>query len=148
MIALAVLGAMIAVGLVARRRWMIVTVRGHSMAPTLRDGERLIARRWSPAAVPVTGELIVFLPDALGYRIKRVAGVAGDPVPAWLAARDGERIPAGHVPAGHVPAGHVPAGHVIVRGDNPRSEGSRELGYIALDAIIARIVHRGARRAG
>jgi hypothetical protein len=32
----------------------------------------------------------------------------------------------------------VPDGHVVVRGDNRRSEGSRELGYIAVDTIIAR----------
>ncbi|MEO7733898.1 MAG: signal peptidase I [Kofleriaceae bacterium] len=118
------LGALIvAAALVGRRAFVVVTVRGHSMAPTLRNGERLVARRWSPTARPVTGDVIVFRPDALGYRIKRIAGVAGDPVPAWL-ARD--------------PGGRIPAGHVIVRGDNPRSEGSRELGYIPIATILAR----------
>jgi signal peptidase I len=128
MIALAILLALGGLTLAVRRRWMIVTVRGRSMEPTLRDGERLVARRWSRAAIPATGDVIVFWPDALGYRVKRVAGVAGDRVPPWMPVHDGQRIP---------------AGHVIVRGDNPRSEGSRELGYIAIDSIIAR--HRGIR---
>lgn len=126
MIALAtlvVVGALAAAGLIARRRWMVVTVRGHSMTPTLRSGERLVVRRWTRGATPAVGDVLVFLPDELGYRIKRVAGVAGDPVPAWLGRDAGARIP---------------AGHVIVRGDNPRSEGSRELGYIPIGAIIAR----------
>lgn len=132
MIALAtVLAILLALGGLTRamrRRWMIVTVRGRSMEPTLRDGERLVARRWSRAAIPAIGDVIVFWPDALGYRVKRVAGVAGDRVPPWMPVHAGQRIP---------------AGHVIVRGDNPRSEGSRELGYIAIDSIIAR--HRATR---
>jgi signal peptidase I len=123
MIAPAMVLAFAGLILAVRRRWMIVTVRGHSMEPTLHDGERLVARRWSRAAIPVIGDVIVFWPDALGYRIKRVAGVAGDRVPPWMPVQLGERIP---------------AGHVIVRGDNPRSEGSRELGYIAIHSIIAR----------
>jgi len=124
MLALAALSiAAVLVGLAGRRAFMVVTVRGHSMTPTLHDGERLVARRWSARARPATGDIIVFQPDPLGYRIKRIAGVAGDPVPGWL-ARD--------------PGGRIPPGHVIVRGDNPRSEGSRELGYIPISTILAR----------
>jgi signal peptidase I len=121
-------GALGAATLIARRRWMIVTVRGHSMTPTLHSGERLVVRRWSRGATPAVGDVIVFLPDELGYRIKRVAAIAGDPVPAWLGRDTGACIP---------------AGHVVVRGDNPRSEGSRELGYIPIGAIVAR--HRADR---
>ena len=137
MIALALVLAIAALAIAARRRWVIVTVRGHSMEPTLHDGERLVARRSQPArrgtraAMPAIGDLVVFLPDALGYRVKRVVGVAGDVVPPWLNARAGERIP---------------AGHVIVRGDNPRSEGSRELGYIAIGSIIGRYRGNSRRR--
>ena len=129
MIALAAIavtiGAAGALGAIARRRWMVVTVRGHSMTPTLHSGDRLVARRWIRGAMPAVGDVIVFLPDDRGYRIKRVAAIAGDPVPAWL---------------GRDPGACIPAGHVIVRGDNPRSEGSRELGYIPIGAIIARHV--------
>jgi len=131
MIALAIALAIAGLGLAARRRWMVVTVRGHSMEPTLYDGERLVARRWSRAARPAVGDVVVFLPDALGYRVKRVAGVAGEVAPPWMAACAGEPIP---------------EGHIIVRGDNPRSEGSRELGYIAVDSIIARRRSRRGRR--
>ena len=127
MIALTLVLAIAGLALAARRRWMIVTVRGHSMEPTLHDGERLLAlrtRRGRRAALPAIGDIVVFLPDAMGYRVKRVAGVAGELVPPWIPERAGERIP---------------ADHVIVRGDNPRSEGSRELGYIAVGSIIARV---------
>ena len=131
MMMLALVLAIAALAIAARRRWMIVTVRGHSMEPTLHDGARLVARRTrrgARAAMPAIGDLVVFLPDALGYRIKRVAGVVGDVVPPWIPARAGARIP---------------AGHLIVRGDNPRAEGSRELGYIAVGSIIARYRVRG-----
>jgi signal peptidase I len=129
MIALAAIAVTIgvvgALGAIARRCWMVVTVRGHSMTPTLHSGDRLVVRRWIRGAMPAVGDVIVFLPDDLGYRIKRVAAIAGDPVPAWL---------------GRDPGACIPAGHVIVRGDNPRSEGSRKLGYIPIGAIIARHV--------
>jgi signal peptidase I len=129
MIALAAIAVTIgvvgALGAIARRRWMVVTVRGHSMTPTLHSGDRLVVRRWIRGAMPAVDDVIVFLPDDLGYRIKRVAAIAGDPVPAWL---------------GRDPGACIPAGHVIVRGDNPRSEGSRQLGYIPIGAIIARHV--------
>ena len=128
-VTIGVVGALAAAGLYARRRWMVVTVRGHSMTPTLHSGERLLVRRWPRGGIPGVGDVIVFLPDERGPRIKRVAAIAGDPVPAWLGRDAGARIP---------------AGHVIVRGDNPRSEGSRELGYIPIATIVA--WHRVARR--
>ena len=30
------------------RRWLVITVRGDGMSPTLRDGERLVVRRPAP----------------------------------------------------------------------------------------------------
>jgi signal peptidase I len=125
----------------SRRRWVFVTVRGESMAPTLRDGQRLLARR-NPQGAIQRGDVVVFrAPDAddelarralPAWRVKRVVGLAGDRVPEWLrAARSaaGERIP---------------AGHFVVRGDNTRSEDSRQLGFIPIADIIA-VVDAGAR---
>lgn len=76
------------------RRWLVVTVRGASMSPTLRDGERLLVRRPPRGQPPAhaTGDIAVFRlaspPSANtsaepGHRIKRIAAVAGEPVPAW-----------------------------------------------------------------
>lgn len=106
--------------------WMRVTVVGNSMSPTLRDGEKRLARRLRRA--PRRGEVIVFrVPDdQLPCRIKRVAAVAGDPVPDWLtpALPDLARIP---------------AGHVAVVGDNPRSQDSRQLGLVDCHDILGAV---------
>ena len=116
-----------------RGRWLSVTVRGSSMAPTFRDGQRLVVRRSRAGAALRCGDVIVFAltadqiasekTEAIPYRVKRVAAVAGDPVPDWLRplATDAR----------------VPPGHVVVSGDNPRSQDSRHLGYIDARSIVA-----------
>lgn len=109
---------------------LAVTVRGHSMEPTLHDGQRLLAvrrRHYLP------GDLVVFrvadgpgTPEGPAWRVKRVAAVAGDPVPGWLP----ERLHRGE--AGR----QVPDGHLVVRGDNAgASQDSRHLGYIPLATV-------------
>ncbi|GAB2847724.1 S26 family signal peptidase [Lentzea nigeriaca] len=110
--------------------WIRVTVRGNSMAPTLHDGQKLVARRLLRRS-PRRREVIVFrVPDPeLPHRIKRVAAVAGDAVPDWLAPT----LPG---------TPHVPAGFVAVEGDNPRSQDSRQLGLIDCRDIVGTV--RGA----
>lgn len=122
----ALLGALLA----ARRTCTLVTVRGHSMNPTLVDGQRLLAvrrRRYR------TGDVVVFwTPDGSGtvgdpdYRVKRVIATGGQRRPAVL---DDSTLPE-----------VVPAGHVAVAGDNPgKSQDSRHLGYIPLSAVRGRV---------
>ncbi|MEO3802918.1 S26 family signal peptidase [Nonomuraea sp. B1E8] len=108
--------------------WIRVTVRGHSMAPTLRNGQRLLARRLRRD--PRRDDIIVFrvADDQLPHRIKRVSAIAGDPLPDWLAPSMPD-----------VP--HVPAGYVAVAGDNPRSQDSRQLGLVHRRDIIATVRH-------
>jgi signal peptidase I len=124
----------------ARRRWMVVTVEGNSMEPTLHHGQRLLARKVARACAKGPGfqrsDIVVFVlspeqvralqTEDLVARVKRVAAVEGDVVPEWahaaLSADAGTR---------------VPAGKVVVSGDNPRSQDSRQLGYIDANAIIA-----------
>lgn len=120
----------------ARRRWLVVTVAGNSMEPTLRDGQRLIARRLRGQAGCARSDIVVFLlptrqlqeleSEELAYRVKRVAAVAGDPVPDWARAALSADEQA-----------RVPLGKVVVSGDNPRSQDSRQLGYIDARSIIA-----------
>ena len=107
--------------------WIRVTVRGNSMAPTLHDGQRLVARRLLLRS-PRRREVIVFrVPDPeLPHRIKRVAAVAGDPVPAWLAPT----LP---------DISHVPTGFVAVVGDNARSQDSRQLGLVDCRDIVGAV---------
>ncbi|HEX7309301.1 S26 family signal peptidase [Lentzea sp.] len=103
--------------------WVRVTVRGSSMSPTLRDGQELLARRLFRR--PRRHEVIVFrVPDPdLPHRVKRVAAVAGDPVPDWLAPAMPDVT-------------HVPAGFVAVAGDNPRSQDSRQLGLVDCRDVV------------
>jgi signal peptidase I len=115
---------------VLRRRYVVARVWGHSMSPTFHDGERVVATRRRHYRV---GDVIVFRPRSaatdVAWRIKRIAAVAGDPVPAWLETDH--------------PV--VPAGRVVVVGDNTgRSEDSRQLGYIDLAAVAGAVPHRPA----
>jgi signal peptidase I len=128
------LAAVVVVLLVAlvvlRRRYVVARVWGHSMSPTFHDGERVVATRRRQYRV---GDVIVFRPGSaateVAWRIKRIAAVAGDPVPAWLET-------------GHAV---VPAGRVVVAGDNTgHSEDSRQLGYIDLAGVAGAVPHRPA----
>jgi signal peptidase I len=120
----------------ARRQWMVVTVEGNSMSPTLHHGQRVLARRLRGSGY-ARSDIIVFLltrehmeameqGDDPIHRVKRVAAVAGDPVPDW--AREA---------LGADEHTRVPPGKVVVSGDNTgRSQDSRQLGYIDASTII------------
>jgi signal peptidase I len=107
----------------ARRRWLIVTVRGTSMMPTLGDGQRLIVRRaCGDQARLRVGDIVVFtapeherfhpMPGA-HYLVKRVAAL-GD--------ASGE---------------HLSSDRVVVLGDNlPASQDSRHFGPVDRRSII------------
>ncbi|MDG4864470.1 S26 family signal peptidase, partial [Streptomyces sp. T-3] len=79
-----------------RRSYVVITVEGGSMSPTLSDGDRVVVRRRALARIR-TGDVVVLKPpftsgefatDALrtpGWNIKRVAALPGQPVPAGTA---------------------------------------------------------------
>jgi len=119
-----------------RRHHMIVTVFGSSMSPTFHSGQRLLARRVRSGAGCRRGDAVVFLltakqlehraPGDPPHRVKRVAAVAGDPVPDWL-----------RLALGSAATDRIPPGHVAVAGDNARSQDSRHLGFVETRAIVA-----------
>jgi signal peptidase I len=147
----AVVVVLVVLLVVLRRRYVVARVWGHSMSPTFQDGERVVATRRRQYRV---GDVIVFRPQSaaslsevrvaepparggapdvtatdVAWRIKRIAAVAGDPVPAWLATDH--------------PV--VPPGRVVVAGDNTgHSEDSRQLGYIDVAAVAGAVPHRPA----
>ncbi|MEV4463817.1 S24/S26 family peptidase [Micromonospora echinofusca] len=98
-----------------RRRWRLIVVRGHSMTPTLRDGDRLVVRVGRP---PAAGDLLVF----------RTRDVVPDSDLTWMVKRV-HRV--------------EPDGAVTVRGDNPHSQDSRHFGAVPREAILG--VARGRR---
>lgn len=86
-----------------RREWMVVTVVGGSMLPSLREGDVVLARRRHPRHARV-GDVVIFEPPGVDdgrWMIKRVAAVSGDPLP--------RRVPG---------EGRVPASSLVVLGDN------------------------------
>lgn len=137
--ALALLAAGIAV---ARRRIAVVSVTGHSMEPTLTEGDRVLVRRTRLRSVR-TGQIIVVETPTAGlewtmtpaghdlkreWMIKRVAAVPGEPLPDGL-------------PAAIAGTKAVPDGKLIVFGDNPAmSMDSRALGYIPGERLLGVVV--------
>jgi signal peptidase I len=108
----------------ARRRFMLITVRGTSMTPTYDDGERLLLRRGSYA----TGDVIMFrsperFQGKMDWLVKRVTAMPGDPVPADMAERAAVAV--------------VPPGRLLVRSDAGGLD-SRQLGLINTDDVIGR----------
>jgi signal peptidase I len=133
---LAVAGALLA-AMALRKAFVLVTVTGDSMWPTLMPGDRVLVRRARLARVRRGQVVVVEAPDAGGYRpvpapgagwmIKRVAAVPGDPRPSAI-------LPAGTDPL-------VPSGKLVVLGDNPAwSHDSRHIGYIPGDRLLGVVV--------
>ena len=131
MIALVVAaGVLTLAAVLLRRRYVVVTVCGPSMEPTLHSGDRVLVRRTSLRSVR-TGQIVVFgKPSARGTQwvIKRAAAVPGERLPDPLAARLGPV---------------VPAGSLAVLGDNPaRSADSRHHGYVDGAELLGVVIHR------
>jgi signal peptidase I len=125
-----------------RRSWLLVTVDGTSMMPTLRPGQKVLVRLGRSDAVRV-GNLVVARtpePSHTGVRvpptrpalvIKRVAAMAGDPVPRPM-------VEAGSAEPGTC----VPDGHAALLGDNRNnSADSRIFGFMPVCCIVG-VVHR------
>jgi signal peptidase I len=148
-----------------RRRLLLVVVSGRSMEPTLRDGQRVLARRASPRELR-RGQVVVAwlaptrlsVPGAVAearrppagairsrgpardqWIVKRVAALAGDPLPTLLmglGARPGEP---------------VPPGRLVLLGDNPEySADSRHFGLVSVDSVLGVVFasDRAGRRGG
>ncbi|GAA4956884.1 S26 family signal peptidase [Nonomuraea thailandensis] len=109
-----------------RATYLVIRVRGNSMAPALTHGDRLLSRRTRLEALR-TGQIAVVLsprPGGSRFLIKRVAALPGDPVPAEV-----REAVAGDV---------VPAGRFVLIGDNTEASfDSREHGFFHADDLHA-----------
>jgi signal peptidase I len=142
-LAAGILGVML-----ARRRFVVVTVVGASMEPALRHGDRVLVRRRGPGALEV-GAIVVFRepdddlvpgppaggPSGQRWVIKRIAALPGGAVP------DSVRPAVGG-------ADVVPPGMLVVLGDAARSGDSRQWGFIPLDQTLGPVVRTLAGTAG
>lgn len=129
-----------------RRRYVVVTVRGTSMAPTYRPGDRVLVRR-APSGVAADDVVVVGEPDPVtgwrgsapldrrvtgrGWYIKRVVAVGGDRYPVEVGLR-----------------GTCPRGHVALLGDNVLSSDSRDHGPCPEEQILGVVVRRMASAPG
>ncbi|MGH3758723.1 S26 family signal peptidase [Actinophytocola sp.] len=140
----ATIGAALAVSLAAavialRRRFVSVLVEGTSMEPTLSAGQRVLVRRTGAERIHC-GQLVVLArptgavtrpePGDPPWLIKRVAAVAGDPVPR-------DTVPA----LRYASEPRVPAGRLVVLGDNQAaSYDSRRAGYFTASTVLGVVV--------
>ena len=134
-------------------QWLVVepaTVRGDSMAPTLRPGEHLaIDKLTYRFRAPRVGELVIAHdPSGGGTIVKRVVAVGGDSV----GIEDGALVRNGHPVVEsytdkdgmdgyfHGPVS-VRSGFVFLLGDNrATSVDSRSFGPVSINAIEGRVV--------
>ena len=138
-----------AIGLLLRRRYLVVAVRGDSMLPALHDGDVLLARRRRPRDIRVgdvavaSWPAIVAAEESPRWMVKRVAAVAGDPVPDCV-RHAAEAVPAevAVAVAGAAAAPEVvPSGFFIVLGDNGGYD-SRVFGLLPGELVLAVVVRR------
>ncbi|MEV4258987.1 S26 family signal peptidase [Spirillospora sp. NPDC049652] len=140
-----------AAGAWARRRLVVVTVDGWSMAPTFRDGDRVLVRRRALADVRRGDVVVLEPPDTPDYRSAPPSGTASAAVadgtggPVWnvkrVAALPGDPVPSG-VPG---EGGTVPSGRLVVLGDNPDSVDSRQRGPYPGDRLLGVVLRRLSR---
>ncbi len=117
--------------LLVRRRFVVVTVEGLSMLPTLAAGDRVLVRRAGLGRLR-PGQVVVAQAPDRHWLIKRVAAVPGDPRPAAC-------LPGPSGPGQQ----WVPAGKFVLLGDNAAvSHDSRQLGYFAGDRLLGVAVRR------
>lgn len=129
------------VGVWVRRRYVVVTVEGTSMVPTLNDGDRVLVRRrridqvsrgdvvvLEPPQAPAKHDILEPPPgpDGRRWNIKRAVALPGDPVPPGIDDT----------------VTRVPAGALVVYGDNPSSLDSRQRGFFAADQLLGVALRR------
>jgi signal peptidase I len=124
--------ALVVVALVwwLRHTFVVVSVSGRSMEPTLTDGQWVVARRAGLSRIRRGDVVIVSTPpdrpDGDRYLIKRVFAMPGDPVPR-------ARVPR----LRDLPDETVPADQLVLLGDNPPlSLDSRQLGLIPAERLL------------
>jgi signal peptidase I len=114
--------------MLARHLFLVVTVAGVSMEPTLTPGDRVLVRRHRRTTVHV-GDIVVFRDPDSQQAIKRVAALTGDRVPSSVRPVTGN-------------AEVVPPGMLVLLGDGTRSGDSRQWGFIPADQVLGLAIRK------
>lgn len=131
----------------------VYAISGHSMEPTLHDGERVVIDKLHPGVKEVAiGDLVIFTSnqDSRKNLVKRVIGIAGDTIElrGSKVLRNGEVLQETYIHRALYPdqpgeALTIPVDHVFVLGDNrPQSQDSRHFGPIPLESVKGRVFLR------
>lgn len=143
-----ILGALVAAGLALRRtRLEPMLVKGDSMRPTLRPGQRIaVAPLVRP---PVRGDLVVLARPA-GPRdlevVKRVVGLPGERVRLGAGGLevDGQAVPEPYLAGGPGGSGELelrlgPAEYLVLGDHRAASTDGRDFGPVGADALLGRV---------
>ncbi len=131
----------------------VYAISGHSMEPTLYDGERVMVDKVSPAISEISrGDLVIFASpeDTSKNLIKRVIGLAGDKIEliGEMVYLNDEPLREGYTRRTIFPqkpgeSTIVEEGSMYVLGDNrPQSRDSRDFGTVTLDQVKGRVLLR------
>ena len=116
-----------------RARYVVVSITGDSMSPSLRPGDRVLVRR-KKVSNRDTGHVVVLARSnaaGSGWMVKRLIAGPGHPVPP------------GCLPPWIPSGGLVPPGALVMRGDNAEvSYDSRQAGFFAADRVLGVVVRR------
>jgi signal peptidase I len=128
-----------------RRRWILITVDGRSMVPTLEPGDRVLVRRVPPASVRIGAVVVVEEPVSGRWDTPPLAhGVAPGPGRRWIVKRavagPGDPVPTRLMPTARRAPSVVPAGQFVLLGDNRREScDSRNFGFVPGDRVLGSV---------
>lgn len=152
----------LAVAWIVRSTFVVVTVEGKSMSPTLNHGDHVLALRYWSARWLRTGRIVVVAPWGLPSRtvaatdgvtftpfIKRIVGMPGDTLITTI--HDLDSVVRTRLLPFHDSHGkrvwHIPPEHIFVRGDYPISLfDSLFWGPIPCKSVIALVIMKLPRR--
>lgn len=131
----------------------VYAISGHSMEPTLHDGERVVINKLHPGIKDIAiGDLVIFTSnqDSRKNLVKRVIGLAGDEIElkGSQVLRNGEVLEETYIHRALYPEKPgevitVPSDHIFVLGDNrSQSQDSRHFGPIPLESVKGRVFLR------
>ncbi len=131
----------------------VYSISGHSMEPTLQDGQRVVVDKVRPALGEIErGDLIIFISpeDPAKNLIKRVIGIGGDRIELIgdQVLLNGEALTEEYTHRTLFPDRpgdviEVEADHLFMMGDNrPQSRDSRDFGIVPVHLVRGKVLLR------
>ncbi len=134
---------------IIRVAFVVITIQGRSMLPTLCERDRVLIWRFWPARFLRRGQIIILQQESQRFKglppyIKRITGVPGDIItfPSDLSEHVTLSLHAQHH-IGNQRMWHIPPGHLFVQGDNQAESVDSVLwGPISFDQVGGIVVRK------